>query len=175
MSRRVVLIRAVNVGGTAKLPMAELREVAQSLGASEVSTYIASGNLFCVPPGDPADFDRALESEIEARYGFFREVISRSVDELRAAVDAHPFEVVDEKLNYLYPLTGTPDAAKAKDLEAKSFDDTRIAIIGNDLHILYGVGAAASKLTPSLIARTLGVTGTGRNWRTVGKLIELAG
>ena len=142
------------------MPMAELRDVAQSLGASDVSTYIASGNLFCVPPGDPAEFDRALESAIETRYGYFREVISRSID---------------EKLNYLYPLTGTPEPEKVQALVAKPFDDTRIEVIGADLHIRYGVGVAASKLTPPLIARTLGVTGTGRNWRTVGKLIELAG
>lgn len=173
--RRVVLIRAINVGGTAKLPMADLREIAQTLGASEVSTYIASGNLLCVPPGDPAEFDRALEAEIEARFGFFREVISRSGDELHAAVEAHPFEVVDDKLNYLYPLTGTPEPEKVEALMAREFDNTRIEVVGDNLHILYGAGAAASKLTPPVIAKALGVTGTGRNWRTVGKLIELAG
>lgn len=175
MERRVVLIRAINVGGTARLPMAELREIAETLGASEVSTFIASGNLLCVPPGNPAEFDRALEAEIEARFGFFREVISRSGDDLRAAVDAHPFEVVDDKLNYLYPLTGTPDPEKAKALMTRDFDNTRIEVIGDNLHILYGVGVGASKLTPPVIAKALGVTGTGRNWRTVGKLIELAG
>ena len=53
MSGRIHLLRAVNVGG-AKLPMAELREVAASLGATDVRTYIASGNLICDPPGDPA-------------------------------------------------------------------------------------------------------------------------
>ena len=63
--RRVHLLRAVNVGG-AKLPMAELREVAAGLGATDVSTYIASGNLICTPPGDPADFDRQLEALREA-------------------------------------------------------------------------------------------------------------
>ena len=72
---RIHLIRAVNVGG-AKLPMAELREIAGGLGATEVSTYIASGNLLCNPPGDPAGFDRALEQAIQDRYGYFREVIS---------------------------------------------------------------------------------------------------
>lgn len=46
MSRRVHLLRAVNVGG-AKLPMAELREVASALGATNAGTYIASGNLLC--------------------------------------------------------------------------------------------------------------------------------
>ena len=41
MSTRIVLLRAVNVGGT-QLPMAELREIATELGASDVQTYIAS-------------------------------------------------------------------------------------------------------------------------------------
>ncbi|RYJ00184.1 MAG: DUF1697 domain-containing protein, partial [Actinomycetales bacterium] len=107
MSRRIVLIRAVNVGG-AKLPMAELREIAESLGASDVSTYIASGNLLCTPPSDTAAFDRALEKAIEDRYGYFREVISRSVEELRDALAAHPFDVVEAKFSYVYALTGAP-------------------------------------------------------------------
>jgi uncharacterized protein (DUF1697 family) len=46
MTAHVFLFRAINVGGTAKLPMAELRELATELGATGVSTYIASGNLF---------------------------------------------------------------------------------------------------------------------------------
>ncbi|MFZ2242829.1 MAG: DUF1697 domain-containing protein [Gordonia amarae] len=175
MSRRVVLIRAVNVGGTAKLPMAELREVAEALGASEVSTYIASGNLICVPPGDPGEFDQALEAAIESRFGFFREVVSRSVPELEAAVRAHPFEVIDEKFSYLYPLTGTPGTARVTEFAARSFGDDRLAVIGDDLHIRYAAGAGTSKLTPPVIAKALGVTGTGRNLRTVAKLIALAG
>ena len=76
MAKRVVLLRAVNVGG-AKLPMARLREIAENLGASNVSTYIASGNLLC-DVAEPDGFDRALEQAIEDEFGFFREVISRS-------------------------------------------------------------------------------------------------
>ena len=175
MARRVVLIRAINVGGTAKLPMADLREIAASLGASDVSTYIASGNLLCVPPGDPARFDRALESAIEARFGFFREVISRSVSELETAVAAHPFEVIDEKFSYLYPLTAIPGPERVRDFAARSFGDDRFAVIGDNLHIRYAGGAGTSTLTPPAIARALGVTGPGRNLRTVAKLIALAG
>ena len=70
-------LRAVNVGG-ATLPMARLKAIATDLGATDVSTYIASGNLLCTPPGKPADFDRALEQAIEAEFGFFREAISRT-------------------------------------------------------------------------------------------------
>lgn len=65
----VFLFRAVNVGGTAKLPMAELRALATELGASEVQTYIASGNLIATPPGDPNVFARQLKGALEARFG----------------------------------------------------------------------------------------------------------
>ena len=65
--------------------MKELRSIAGDLGATDISTYIASGNLICTPPCRPDHFDRALETAIEQRYGFFREVISRSRDELVGA------------------------------------------------------------------------------------------
>ena len=63
--RRIVLLRAVNVGG-AKLPMADLRAIAGDLGATAVETYIASGNLVCTLPARTRfdAFDRALESAI---------------------------------------------------------------------------------------------------------------
>ncbi|GAC02522.1 hypothetical protein GONAM_55_00470 [Gordonia namibiensis NBRC 108229] len=169
---RIVLIRAINVGG-AKLPMAELREIATELGATDVSTYIASGNLLCSPPGDPAEFDRALEREIEKRYGFFREIISRTPGEVQAALDAHPFEVADDRYSYVYFLTDEPDADKAAAFEEKDFGDDVRRVIGSDLHIRYADGAGRSKLTAPAIARGLGVQGTGRNLRTVRKLLDL--
>lgn len=172
MATRIVLIRAVNVGG-AKLPMAELRELATDLGATEVSTYIASGNLLCSPPPGPATFDRALEAAISERYGFFREVISRSPQELAAALAAHPFDVVEAKYSYVYCLTGKPTPSAVAEFEKRTFSDDRFQVIGDNLHIRYGAGAGVSKLTAPVIAKGLGVQGTGRNLRTVQKLIEL--
>ncbi|AFR51154.1 MULTISPECIES: DUF1697 domain-containing protein [Gordonia] len=174
MSRRIVLIRAVNVGG-AKLPMAELRQIATDLGADEVTTYIASGNLICSPPPDPDEFDRALETAMEERYGWFREVISRTTDQVRAALDAHPFDIVDDKYSYVYFLTGEPAPDKVTAFERKDFGEDVVRVIGSDLHIRYADGAGRSTLTAPVIARGLGVQGTGRNLRTVRKLLELAG
>lgn len=173
MARRVVLIRAINVGG-AKLPMADLREIAKDLGAEDISTYIASGNLICTPPKDTDSFDRALEQAIENRFGFFREVISRDVDELRGALQAHPFTIDDDRFSYIYALTGTPDAKRAAAFEDRDFGDDELRVVGKDLHIRYANGAGQSTLTAPMIAKGLGVTGTGRNLRTIRKLIELA-
>ncbi|MET0755288.1 MAG: DUF1697 domain-containing protein, partial [Pseudoxanthomonas sp.] len=45
MNNHVALLRAVNVGGTGKLPMADLRALCEAAGFKEVRTYIASGNV----------------------------------------------------------------------------------------------------------------------------------
>lgn len=167
------MIRAVNVGGV-KLPMAELRELALGLGAADVSTYIASGNLLCTLDRDPAEFDRGLEQAIERRYGYFREVISRSPAQLRAALNAHPFEVIEDRFSYLYFLTAAPTPTAVAAFEAMDFGADKARVIGNDLHIHYRDGAGRSALDAKAIARALGVQGTGRNLNTVRKLIALA-
>lgn len=172
MTRRVVLLRAVNIGG-AKLPMAELREVAEELGATDVSTYIASGNLL-VDIDDPEAFDRALEHAVEKRFGFFREAISRSPQELRAALEAHPFEVVEKRFSYVTFLAAEPTAeaiAKARTFET---GDDRWEVIGRELHIRYADGAGRPQMKDASIGRALAVPGTARNLNTVEKLIGLA-
>lgn len=174
MSRRIILVRAVNVGG-AKLPMADWRALAEDLGATDVSTYIASGNLLCTPPADLDQFDRALEGAVEQRFGFFREVISRSVEEVKAALAAHPFEVIEPKYSYVVFLAGGPTAeaiAKARTFET---GEDRWEVIGRELHIRYAAGAGRPQMKDVSVGRALGSPGTARNLNTVRKLIELAG
>ncbi len=45
MATHIALIRAVNVGGTGKLAMEELRAICAGLGFVDVYTYIQSGNV----------------------------------------------------------------------------------------------------------------------------------
>ena len=167
-------MRAVNVGG-AKLPMARWREIAEDLGATDVATYIASGNLVCVPPDDVEAFDRAMEQAVEDEFGFFREVISRSRSEVQAALDAHPFEVIEPKYSYVTFLAGEPTAeaiAKARTFET---GDDCWEVIGRELHVRYAGGAGRPQMKDASIGRALGVPGTARNLNTVRKLIDLAG
>jgi uncharacterized protein (DUF1697 family) len=172
VSTRILLLRAVNVGG-AQLPMAELKSIAADLGAADARTYIASGNLLCSPPGDPAAFDRALERAVEQRFGFFREVISRTPDEVRAALEAHPFEVVEPKFSYITFLLSAPApkaVAKARGFETGA---DRWEVIGREMHIRYANGAGRPQMKDASIGRALKVPGTARNLNTVRKLLDL--
>ncbi|ALG87071.1 hypothetical protein ACH46_19900 [Gordonia phthalatica] len=153
--------------------MARLREIATGLGATDVSTYIASGNLLCTPPDDPEAFDRALEQAISAEFGYFREAIGRTPEQVAQALADYPFG--DAPHGHIYFLTGTPAPDAAAAFCAQDFGGGELLrVIGANLHIDYPGGAGATKLTPAKIAKGLGVTGTGRNLRTTAKLIELA-
>ncbi len=173
MTTCVILIRAVNVGG-AKLPMAELRELATDLGATEVSTFIASGNLICDPPKDVMAFGAALEKAIEKRFGFFRECIIRTTTELKKARKNYPFDVDDPKNGHIVFLLDRPTkAAIAKAREFETGAD-QWEVVGREMHIRYDHGAGRSDMNGPAIGKALGVPGTSRNLRTVDKLIELA-
>jgi uncharacterized protein (DUF1697 family) len=169
----VVLLRAVNVGG-AKLPMAELRELATDLGATDVSTFIASGNLICEPPKDVKAFGSALEKAIETNYGFFRECIIRTPAELAKARENYPFDVDDPKNSHIVFLLDRPTKAaiaKARDIQTGA---DRWEVVGREWHIRDDHGAGRSDMKTAAIQKALGVPGTSRNLRTVDQLIELA-
>ena len=100
-------------------------------------------------------------------------MISRSRAELIEALDRHPFDIVDDKFSYVYFLVDSPPDDRLKAFSDKTFGDDVCQVIGSDLHIRYAEGAGTSKLTAPVIARGLGVQGTGRNLRTVRKLIEM--
>jgi len=173
VATRIVLLRAVNVGG-AKLPMAELREMASDLGATNVSTYIASGNLIADVPGKAADFDRALEKAVEKRYGFYRDVVSRTPAQMKKALDAHPYKVTEPRYSYVSFLVAAPTKGAIAKAQTYETGDDQWKIIGTEMHIRYAGGAGRSQMKTDSIMRALKVPGTARNLNTVKKLIALA-
>jgi len=62
MTHYIGLLRGVNVGGKNKVPMSDLREGLRSLGYTNVSTYIASGNVLF----ESADRAEHIQTQIEA-------------------------------------------------------------------------------------------------------------
>ncbi len=174
MAPRILFVRAINVGG-APLPMAEFRGLLAQLGATEVRTYIASGNAVANIQGDAAAFDRAVETAVEAKYGFFREVMSRTPNEVAEALAAHPFEVIEPKFSYVSFLSAVPTAGAVAAAADVATGDDRWAVIGRELHIRYANGAGAPDMNTDAVMRRLGVAATARNLRTVRAVIDLAG
>ncbi|MBX3271459.1 MAG: DUF1697 domain-containing protein [Sandaracinaceae bacterium] len=173
-SEHVVLLRAVNVGGTAKLPMAELRRLLEGVGCADVRTYVQSGNAVVRAPARvAASLPARLGDAIEGALGFRPAVIVRSAEAWREVAAAHPFdgEGVEPKLLNVAFLAEAPAAGRALD-PARSPGD-RALVRGREVYLYYPHGSGRSKLDNGYLERALGTASTMRNWRTVGALAAL--
>lgn len=169
------LLRGINVGGHKKVPMTELRGIMTGLGWGDVRTYLQSGNaVFRTEDPDPGP---TLERAIADHFGFEVPCLVRTSDELRAIAAACPFpaaELDPAKLLVLV-LDGevAPDHFAGVDAEAYAPDEFHH--IGQAVYCYFPHGMGRSKLTGVLGAVRPPLVMTGRNWRTVQRLIELTG
>src|ERR1700749_5005454 len=86
-----LLLRAVNVGGTGKLPMSDLKRLCEKAGFQNVRTYIASGNVVAERAGSESKAKAALEAELRAYAGKPGGVIVRTGAEMAKVVANNPF------------------------------------------------------------------------------------
>ncbi|HRE90605.1 MAG TPA: DUF1697 domain-containing protein [Myxococcota bacterium] len=167
----VALIRAINVGGTGRLPMVELRALCEQVGLVAPSTYIQTGNVIFSSPFGVADTKHRLESALARRLGSENHrVLLRTPDELDAVVRANPFPDAAPSQVLIVFLDEAPSAEQARAL-ANLVPPGReeLLLSGRELFIHYPDGMGRSKLVVPLT-----VAGTGRNLNTVTKLAALA-
>jgi uncharacterized protein (DUF1697 family) len=166
----VGLLRSVNVGGR-KLPMAELREVVESLGFGDVQTFIQSGNVIFTAPKrpDPA----VLEAGLVERFGMAVDVMLRSARDLAAALERNPFPGADSSKLHVGFMAAKPTAANVSSVDAAPFAPDELAVVGAEVYFHLPNGLGRAKL-PGYALRRLKVPTTIRNWNTVTKLAELA-
>jgi uncharacterized protein (DUF1697 family) len=166
MTAYVALLRAVNVSGTGKLPMAELKAMGDACGFAQVRTYIASGNLLFDSALTEAEVKAALEPRLEVYAGKRVPVLVRTADELAAIVATNPFPDAHGSRHMVdfYDQPPAPDLiARCRDINGE-----RLALGVRELHVDYGEAIRFTKLKiPGKEDRT------GRNMNTVKKLAEL--
>lgn len=89
----LVLLRGINVGGRNKVPMAQLRAMLEELGHSDVSTYIASGNVLLRSDEPPATIKERIEAALPRAFKLDSDLVAVLVlshDQLRAVVEGKP-------------------------------------------------------------------------------------
>jgi uncharacterized protein (DUF1697 family) len=167
MTAFVALLRAVNVGGTGKLPMNELKSMCEELGFTAVRTYIASGNVVFTSRKSEAVVKAALEKRLAAFGGKAVGVMVRSAAEMAQVSSDNPFPKAAPNRTMAIFL----DAAPPKDTLAqlRGQKDEEIKLGKREIYVHYGEGMAKSKLVIPAAK-----TGTARNMNTVATLAEMA-
>lgn len=174
----ISMLRGVNVGGHNKIRMEELRRLYESLGLLAPQTYIQSGNvIFRTEKRDLLSLTKRIEDGIERNFGFRPAVIVRTASQLRDAIAGNPFATrpdLDPRKLLVSFLAGDPDAEARRKVLAMKVEPEELRMAGCELYIYFHNGMARTKLSMPLIERTLTFPGTGRNWNTVRKLLEIA-
>ncbi|WFU32863.1 DUF1697 domain-containing protein [Bradyrhizobium brasilense] len=167
MPRYVALLRAVNVGGTGKLPMTELKAMCVDEGFADAQTYIASGNVVFSSKLGPAKVKAALERRLQAYAGKPVSVVVRSADEIAAVLRANPFPKASPNYTVAIFLDEPPPKDALKDIKGQQDEEVRLG--KREIYVAYGSGMGRSKLKIPAAAK-----GTARNINTIAKLAELA-
>ena len=174
--RAVFLLRGVNVGGHRRVPMADLRAVAASVGLTDPRTYLASGNLVARCAADVDGAAIRLAAALDERFGFAVDVVARDAAAwARYAKDA-PFPDVDAANRVLLYLPRDPAPAGAMDaLSARLGPGERAVATADGAWVFHADGAGNSRLTPAAVDAAFGSPTTGRNARTVAAIAGLLG
>ena len=90
MTRFVVLLRGINVGGRNKVRMVDLRAAFECAGFESESTYIQSGNVLVTGPGSPTDLETDIEAMLRNHFGLSLVVVVRTHEQMRAVVRNAP-------------------------------------------------------------------------------------
>ena len=166
MTALVALLRAVNVGGTGKLPMAELKAMCEAAGFQSVRTYIASGNVVFRSKKTEAQVKAALGAALAAYAGKPAGVMVRTVAEIAAVLAGNPFHKMPGNRTVAYFLDDPPANDALRTVSNKTSEEIRLGL--REIYVYYPDGMGNSKLKIPAAKN-----GTARNMNTVAKLAEM--
>jgi uncharacterized protein (DUF1697 family) len=174
------LLRGINVGGSRKVPMADLRTLMEGLGHDAVRSYLQSGQaVFTADHGDEDSLAAELTDAIEKQFGFTVDVIVRDHAYLKAIADNCPFpaaELEGKQLHVTY-FSAPVDADRFAEIDQSAYLPEEFRLGDRALYLYAPNGLGRSKLAEQLSRPRLnkGVIATSRNWNTVVKLVEMTG
>ncbi len=173
-TRYVAFLRGINVGGKAILPMKDLKRLFEDARCTNVATYIQSGNVvFTAPAKIVKTLDASLTARIKEQYGHTTRLVIRDAAKLQSIVDNNPFldRSDDPTRLHVVFLADPPTASEALDPLRSPPDEFRV--LGQEIYLHLPNGAADTKLTNAWFDSKLKTVSTGRNWRTVTRMLEL--
>jgi uncharacterized protein (DUF1697 family) len=174
----ISMLRGVNLGPNRRVKMEALRSLYESLRLRDVRTYVQSGNvIFRTEERDIALMTKRLQKAIEKTFGFQCDVILRTTSELRGVIARNPFAnrrgIEPSKLLVTF-LTSDPGEEARKQVRKIKTNPDELWIDGREMYTYFPNGMARPKVSWAAIEKILKISGTGRNWNSITKLLEMA-
>jgi uncharacterized protein (DUF1697 family) len=178
MTAVIAMLRAVNLGSHNRVRMDALCTLCSSLKLRDPRTYVQSGNVvFHTSEREIAKVARRIEDAMERDFGFRTDVIVRTAGEMRDVVARNPFAKrrgLDAKRLLVFFFGNEPGAEAREKIRSIKVNGEELHLDGRELYIYFPDGQGRSKVSTAAIERMLKTPGTGRNWNSVTKLLEMA-
>jgi uncharacterized protein (DUF1697 family) len=170
--RVTALLRGINIGPRKRISMPDLRRIVESLGHTDVETYLQSGNVVFTPKGK-GDHAAGLSKAIEQETGHDVAVLLRTGTELAKIVDASPYAVSDPTKLVVVFMDDELELGQLGLGDLVAYLPDELTAHGRELYVSVPNGQGRSKLMEALVRRRLPTTVTARNWRTVEALARM--
>lgn len=171
----IVFLRAVNVSGKGRLPMAELRAALTDAGFENVRTYIQTGNLLISSPLKRADVEAKVEALLIREFDLDRPALAITRDELDAALSQNPYPQAQEVPQRLHLMFLKGDVAFDAEAFQPLCDNGEEFTLKDGVFYLYtpngaGRSKAANRYEKFVKAQMI----TARNLNSCTKIAALA-
>ncbi|MGW8246849.1 MAG: DUF1697 domain-containing protein [Acidiferrobacterales bacterium] len=177
MQRYVSILRGINVSGQKRIKMDDLTALYESLGFTNVHTYIQSGNVVFDAAGKKAGkITSDIEQAIQRHYGFEVPVQLRTSAEMSTTVKANPFlkeKKIDIGKLHVTFLEQVPEKSSVQNFNPGPLGSDRYVIQGAEIYLYCPGGYGKTKLSNNFIEKQFGVRATTRNWKTVNVLADM--
>ena len=167
MNSYVALLRAVNVGGTGKLAMADLKKLCEAAGLHDVRTYIASGNVVFRSALADRSIAEALDRQIQRFAGKSVGILVRTAADMAAVFASNPFPDAPGNRAVAIFLDVPVTSTILEGITGQNGETIRLG--RREVYVRYDNGMANSRL--QIPAAT---SGTARNMNTVARLAAMA-
>lgn len=176
MSKKIAILRGINVGGKRKILMTDLKKLCENLAFKHVKTYIQSGNIIFNSDEPIPVLAKNLEEAIQAQFGFDVPVIIITQNELETTINNNPFIGKDAAINQLHVtfLKEEPTNTAVTKALTYNYPPDEFKITGKTVFIFCIDKYHKSKLSNNFFEKQLAVKATTRNWKTVMKLLEIS-
>ncbi|HKJ38790.1 MAG TPA: DUF1697 domain-containing protein [Anaerolineales bacterium] len=173
MTKHIAFLRAINVGGR-NVKMDRLREIFESMGFSNVETFIASGNVIFESKSKDVDgLVKKIEKGLNESLGFEVATFIRSDSELAGIADYKPFpkSQMDSAAALNVAFLAQPlDTKSKKLLMTLKTDIDDFHVHGQEVYWLCLKKQSESKFSNAIFEKTLGVKSTFRGINTIKKM-----
>lgn len=178
MTTYISLLRGINVSGKNPIKMESLRQLYESLGFQNVSTYVQSGNvIFNAATADTHQLASTVTAQIKKDFGFEVPIIVLSLEQLKNVVNHQPFsheQAIDPAFLHITFLDSRPGSYELKTIEEKKQAGEKLVISDDAVYLYCPNGYGKTKLHNTFLEKRLKVTATTRNWKTTLQLLQIA-